>query len=71
MLLAFVNLDKRNALAGHYAKAAKELHKEVADGNADFEKVYDSLTKFSNNGCPWFQVAEIGHDNFMARASQS
>jgi TRAP-type mannitol/chloroaromatic compound transport system substrate-binding protein len=119
MLVAFVNLEKWNALpkhyqsvleqAGHYAnnwmmakydqanpaalrrliaggaklhpfsaeimqacwKAAKELHKEVADGNADFKKVYESLTKFSNDGYAWFQVAEIGYDNFMARASQS
>ncbi|HKS18010.1 MAG TPA: twin-arginine translocation signal domain-containing protein [Bradyrhizobium sp.] len=118
MLLAFVNLDKWNALpkyyqsvleqAGHYAnnwmmakydlanpqalrkllangaklrafpppvmeacfKAAKELHTEVAAGNADFKKVYDSLTTFSNNGYQWFQVAEVGYDNFMARHSQ-
>jgi TRAP-type mannitol/chloroaromatic compound transport system substrate-binding protein len=119
MLLAFVNLEKWNALpkyyqsvleqAGHYAsnwmmakydqanpqalrrllangaklhafpppvmeasfKAAKELHSEVAATNADFKKVYDSLTAFSNNGYQWFQVAEVGYDNFMARHSQS
>ena len=118
MLLAFVNLDKWNALpkyyqsvleqAGHYAnnwmmakydqanppalrkliaagaklrpfpapvmeacyKAAKELHSEVAAGNADFKKVYESLTSFSNNGYSWFQVAELGYDGFMARHSQ-
>jgi TRAP-type mannitol/chloroaromatic compound transport system substrate-binding protein len=119
MVLAFVNIDKWNALpkyyqsaleqAGHYAnnwmmakydqsnppalrrliangtklrafsppimeacfKAAKELHSEVAATNADFKKVYDSLTAFSNNGYQWFQVAEVGFDNFMARHSQS
>jgi TRAP-type mannitol/chloroaromatic compound transport system substrate-binding protein len=119
MLLAYVNLDKWNALpkyyqsileqAGHYAnnwmmakydqanppalrrllangtklhafppavmeasfKAAKELHSEVAATNADFKKVYESLTSFSNNGYQWFQVAEVGFDNFMARHSQS
>jgi len=119
MLLAFVNLDKWNALpkyyqsvleqAGHYGnnwmmakydqsnpqalrrllangaklhafspaimeasfKAAKELHSEVAAANANFKKVYDSLTAFSNNGYQWFQVAEVGFDNFMARHSQS
>jgi len=119
MLLAYVNLDKWNALpkhyqsvleqAGHYAnnymmarydqanpaalrrllaagaklhpfspeimqaclKAAKDLHKEVSDTNADFKKVYESLTSFSNNGYQWFQVAEVGYDNFMARNSQS
>jgi TRAP-type mannitol/chloroaromatic compound transport system substrate-binding protein len=118
MLLAFVNLDKWNALpkyyqsvleqAGHYAnnwmmakydqanppalrkliaagaklrpfpapvmeacyKAAKELHSEVAANNADFKKVYESLTSFSNNGYSWFQVAELGYDGFMARHSQ-
>ena len=119
MVLAFVNIDKWNALpkyyqsaleqAGHYAnnwmmakydqanppalrrllangaklhafsppimeacfKAAKELHSEIAATNADFKKVYDSLTAFANNGYQWFQVAEVGFDNFMARHSQS
>ena len=52
-------------------KAAKELHSEVAATNADFKKVYESLTSFSNNGYQWFQVAEVGYDNFMARHSQS
>ena len=52
-------------------KAAKELHSEVSATNADFKKVYDSLTAFSNNGYQWFQVAEVGYDNFMARHSQS
>ncbi|HVV40884.1 MAG TPA: TRAP transporter substrate-binding protein DctP [Nitrobacter sp.] len=115
MLLAYVNLDKWNALpkyyqhvlelAGQYAnnwmmakydqvnptslkkllaggtklhafspaimeasyKAAKEVNKEVAATNANFKKVYDSLTSFSNDGYEWFQVAEIGYDTFMAR----
>ncbi len=31
-------------------KAAKELHSEVAATNANFKKVYESLTNFSNNG---------------------
>ena len=31
----------------------------------------NSLTAFSNNGYQWFQVAEVGYDNFMARHSQS
>ena len=29
-----------------------------------------SLTAFSNNGYQWFQVAEVGYDNFMARHAQ-
>jgi len=52
-------------------KAAKELHSEVAASNADFKKVYESLTAFSSNSYQWFQVAEVGFDNFMARHSQS
>ena len=52
-------------------KAAKELHSEVSAGNADFKKVYESLGAFSSNGYSWFQVAEVGYDNFMARHSQS
>jgi TRAP-type mannitol/chloroaromatic compound transport system substrate-binding protein len=51
-------------------KAAKELHSEIATTNESFKKVYDSMTNFSNNGYQWFQVAEIGYDNFMARHSQ-
>ena len=119
MLLAFINLDKWNALpkayqslleqAGHYAnnwmmakydsvnpmalrkliaggtklhpfspaimeasfKAAKELHNEVSATNPNFKKALESLTAFSNNSYAWFQVAEVGYDNFMARHSQS
>lgn len=52
-------------------KAAKELHTEVAATNPDFKKVYESLSAFSSNGYQWFQVAEVGYDNFMARNSQS
>jgi TRAP-type mannitol/chloroaromatic compound transport system substrate-binding protein len=51
-------------------KAAKELHSEIAATNESFRKVYDSMTNFSNNAYQWFQVAEIGYDNFMARHSQ-
>jgi TRAP-type mannitol/chloroaromatic compound transport system substrate-binding protein len=52
-------------------KAAKELHSEVSATNANFKKLHESLTSFSNNGYQWFQVAEVGYDNFMARHSQS
>ncbi len=51
-------------------KAAKDLHTEVASGNANFKKAYDSLNDFSSNGYAWFQVAEVGYDVFMARHSQ-
>jgi TRAP-type mannitol/chloroaromatic compound transport system substrate-binding protein len=52
-------------------KAAKELHNEVSATNADFKKVYESLTAFASNGYQWFQVAEVGYDNFMARHALS
>jgi TRAP-type mannitol/chloroaromatic compound transport system substrate-binding protein len=52
-------------------KAAKELHSEVSATNPDFKKVYESLNAFSSNGYSWFQVAEVGYDNFMARHAQS
>ncbi len=51
-------------------KAARELHAETAAANPNFKKVLESLTAFSNNGYQWFQVAEIGYDNFMARNSR-
>ncbi len=52
-------------------KAAKELHNEVSATNADFKKVYESLSAFASNGYQWFQVAEVGYDNFMARHALS
>ncbi|MDO9296025.1 TRAP transporter substrate-binding protein [Bradyrhizobium sp.] len=118
MLLAYVNLDKWNALPKHYQsvleqagqyanswmmarydqgnpaalrrllaggtklqpfppavmeaclKAARELHAETAAANPNFKKVLESLTAFTSNGYQWFQVAEIGYDNFMARHSR-
>jgi TRAP-type mannitol/chloroaromatic compound transport system substrate-binding protein len=52
-------------------KAAKELHDEVSATNPNFKKVYESLTKFSNDSYAWFQVGEVGYDIFMSRHSQS
>ena len=51
-------------------KAAMELHGEVSATNPNFKKVYESLTKFSNDSYAWFQVGEVGYDIFMARRSQ-
>ena len=51
-------------------KATKELNAEVASTNANFKKLYDSVSAFSSTGYQWFQVAEVGYDNFMARHSQ-
>ena len=50
-------------------KAAKELHADIASKNANFKKVYDSMTVFSDNSYQWFQVAELGYDSFMVRHS--
>jgi TRAP-type mannitol/chloroaromatic compound transport system substrate-binding protein len=51
-------------------KATKELNSEVAATNANFKKVYDSITAYTSTGYQWFQVAEVGYDNFMARHAQ-
>jgi len=115
MLLAYVNLDKWNALPKHYQsvleqagatsnnwmmarydqanpralkkllasgtklhgfspaimqasyKAAMDLYNEISATNANFKKVYKSLSDFANDGYQWFQVAELGFDSFMAR----
>ena len=52
-------------------KATKELNSEVAAGNPNFKKVYESLMAFTSNGYQWFQVAEVSYDNFMARHALS
>jgi TRAP-type mannitol/chloroaromatic compound transport system substrate-binding protein len=52
-------------------RAAKELHAEVAAENPNFKKFLESLTAYSSSGYQWFQVAEVGYDNFMARHAQS
>ena len=52
-------------------KATKELNAEVAAGNANFKKIYESVSAYSSTGYQWFQVAEVGYDNFMARHAQS
>jgi TRAP-type mannitol/chloroaromatic compound transport system substrate-binding protein len=48
-------------------KAAIELYAEISKENANFQKVYKSLTDFANDGYAWYQVAELGYDSFMAR----
>jgi hypothetical protein len=58
--------------AGHGGEfQGGELRAEVAAGNPVFKKFLDSLTAYSSNGYRWFQVAEVGYDNFMARHLQS
>jgi TRAP-type mannitol/chloroaromatic compound transport system substrate-binding protein len=49
-------------------KAANEVYAETTKANADFKKVYDSMTAFRNDGYLWWQVAEYTYDNFMIRS---
>jgi TRAP-type mannitol/chloroaromatic compound transport system substrate-binding protein len=48
-------------------KATRELNAEVATTNVNFKKFLESLNAYSATGYQWFQVAEVGYDNFMAR----
>ena len=52
-------------------KAAMELHGEVSATNANFKKIYESLTSFANDSYQWYQVAELGFDGFMVRHALS
>jgi TRAP-type mannitol/chloroaromatic compound transport system substrate-binding protein len=52
-------------------KATKDLNNEVAATNPNFKKIYESVTAYSSTGYQWFQVAEVGYDNFMARHAQT
>ena len=48
-------------------KAALELYHEVADANADFKKVWESMIAFRNDEYLWWQVAEYTYDSFIIR----
>jgi TRAP-type mannitol/chloroaromatic compound transport system substrate-binding protein len=48
-------------------KAAMELYAEISATNANFKKVYASLSDFANDGYQWWQVAELSFDSFMVR----
>jgi len=49
--------------------AATEVYAETNAKNANFKKIYDSMTGFRKDEVLWFRVAEGGFDNFMARLS--
>jgi TRAP-type mannitol/chloroaromatic compound transport system substrate-binding protein len=49
-------------------KAANEVYAETNAKNADFKKVYESMTAFRNDEYLWWQVAEYTYDTFMIRA---
>src|SRR6201986_3497369 len=46
-------------------KAAMALYADISNENANFKKVYKSLTDFSNESYQWWQVAALGFDSFM------
>jgi TRAP-type mannitol/chloroaromatic compound transport system substrate-binding protein len=48
-------------------KAATDLYADISKENANFKKVYKSLTDFANDSYQWYQVAELGFDSFMVR----
>ena len=52
-------------------KATNDTYAEVSAKNADFKKVYDSMAAFRANEYQWWQVAELGFDAFMVRATRS
>jgi TRAP-type mannitol/chloroaromatic compound transport system substrate-binding protein len=49
--------------------ASNEVYAETSAKNANFKKVYDSMTTFRREEVLWFRVAENTFDNFMARQS--
>ncbi len=52
-------------------QAAQQVYADIAAGNPAFKKLMDSLTAFRNDQYLWWQVAELGFDSFMVRASRT
>jgi len=48
-------------------KAATELYAEISATNADFKKVWDSISAYRSDEYLWWQVAEFTYDSFMIR----
>jgi len=48
-------------------KASNEVNGETSAANADFKKIYESLTTFRNEQYLWWQIADYTFDNFMIR----
>jgi TRAP-type mannitol/chloroaromatic compound transport system substrate-binding protein len=49
-------------------KASLEVYADISAKNADFKKIYDSMSSFRNESYQWWQVAEYSFDNFMIRS---
>ena len=47
--------------------SASEIYAELAQSNAHFKKMLDSLTAFRSDSYQWMQVAELAFDSFMMR----
>ena len=48
-------------------KAAVELYAEIGAKNPAFKKIHDAHMAFRGDAYLWWQVAELGFDNFMVR----
>jgi TRAP-type mannitol/chloroaromatic compound transport system substrate-binding protein len=48
-------------------QAAGEIYTKLSQSNPHFKKMYESLTAFRSDAYLWFQVAEMGFDNFPMR----
>jgi TRAP-type mannitol/chloroaromatic compound transport system substrate-binding protein len=48
-------------------QAAIKVHGDIANTNATFKAVNDSMLAFRNNGYQWWQVAELNYDSYMVR----
>jgi len=48
-------------------KAANEVYAETSAANADFKKIWDSITAYRSDQYLWWQVAEHTYDSFMIR----
>jgi TRAP-type mannitol/chloroaromatic compound transport system substrate-binding protein len=48
-------------------KHANEVYAETSAANADFKKVWDSVTAFRAEEYLWWQVADYTYDTFMIR----
>jgi TRAP-type mannitol/chloroaromatic compound transport system substrate-binding protein len=46
-------------------KAANEIYADLSRTNPNFKKLYDSVVPFRSDAYAWFQVAELGFDNFQ------
>jgi TRAP-type mannitol/chloroaromatic compound transport system substrate-binding protein len=49
-------------------KASNEVNAETSAANADYKKVWESISAFRRDEYLWWQVAEYGYDSFMIRS---